>query len=47
MFLCITFVGALAISGCSSDHSNERDKLSQQSKISDTTKPMHKEVGEA
>lgn len=47
MFLCITFVGALAIPGCSSDHSNEQDKLSQQSKISDTTKPIHKEVGEA
>ena len=47
MLSCLTLVLAFDISGCSSDHSNGQDKLSQQGKVSDTAKPIHKEVGEA
>jgi rare lipoprotein A (peptidoglycan hydrolase) len=47
MLSCVTLVGAFAISGCSSGHTNGQDKLSQQGKVSETAKPMHKEVGEA
>ncbi|WP_411728047.1 septal ring lytic transglycosylase RlpA family protein [Methyloglobulus sp.] len=42
-----TFIGALAISGCSSEHSRGQSKLTQQEKGSGITKPVHKEVGEA
>ena len=42
-----TLIGALAISGCTSEHWGGQDKQTQQEKGSAATKPMHKEVGEA
>ena len=49
--LRVTLIGALAISGCNSKNSEENSgghgKLTQQEKGSATTKPVHKEVGEA
>jgi rare lipoprotein A (peptidoglycan hydrolase) len=45
--LRITLFGALAISGCTSEHSGGQGKLTQQEKGSSATKPVHKEVGEA
>jgi rare lipoprotein A (peptidoglycan hydrolase) len=44
---CLTLVGAFAVSGCSSEHSNGQDKLTQLDKDSVAAKPLHKEVGEA
>jgi rare lipoprotein A (peptidoglycan hydrolase) len=46
-FLRVTLIGALAISGCTSEHSGGQGKLTQQEKGSAATKPVHKEVGEA
>jgi len=43
----ITLIGALALSGCSSEYSSEQDKQTPQGKESAATKPVHKEVGEA
>jgi len=47
----LTLIGALAISGCTSEYSGENSggqgKLTQQEKGSAATKPVHKEVGEA
>ncbi|WP_374089662.1 septal ring lytic transglycosylase RlpA family protein [Methylomicrobium lacus] len=43
----ITLIGALAIAGCSSEHSDGKDKLSQQEKGRSAAKSVHKEVGEA
>ena len=47
----VTLIGALAISGCSSKDSGEQSggqgKLMPQEKGSASTKPVHKEVGEA
>lgn len=43
----VTLIGALALSGCSSEHSSEQDKQTPQGKESAATKPVHKEVGEA
>jgi rare lipoprotein A (peptidoglycan hydrolase) len=40
-------IGALAISGCSSERSGGQDKLTQQEKGSAANKSTHKEVGEA
>jgi rare lipoprotein A (peptidoglycan hydrolase) len=50
--LRVTLIGALAISGCSSEYSGKkntggRGKLTQQEKGTAATKPVHKEVGEA
>jgi len=49
--LRVTLIGALAISGCNSKNSEENSgghgKLTQQEEGSATTKPVHKEVGEA
>jgi len=49
--LRVTLIGALAISGCNSKNSEENSgvhgKLTQQEKGSASTKPVHKEVGEA
>jgi len=49
--LLVTLIGALAISGCNTKNSEENSdghgKLTQQEKGSATTKPVHKEVGEA
>jgi rare lipoprotein A (peptidoglycan hydrolase) len=45
--LLVTLIGALAISGCSSEYSGEQGKLMQQEKGRAATKPVHKEVGEA
>jgi rare lipoprotein A (peptidoglycan hydrolase) len=44
---CVALVSALAVSGCSSKHSNGQDKLTQLGKDSAAAKPLHKEVGEA
>lgn len=43
----IALIGALAISGCTSEHSGGIDKLSQQGKGRAAIKPVHKEVGKA
>jgi rare lipoprotein A (peptidoglycan hydrolase) len=49
--LLVSLIGTLAISGCNSKNSEENSsghgKLTQQEKGSATTKPVHKEVGEA
>jgi rare lipoprotein A (peptidoglycan hydrolase) len=49
--LLITLIGTLAISGCNSKNSEENSgghgKITQQEKGSTTSKPVHKEVGEA
>ena len=45
--LLVTLIGALAISGCTSEYSGEQGKITQQEKGSAATKPVHKEVGEA
>ena len=49
--LLVTLIGTLAISGCNSkdsgEHVDKQGKQSQQEKGSATTKPVHKEVGEA
>jgi len=47
----ITLISALAISGCTSEYSSEQSggqgKLTKEEKGSASTKPVHKEVGEA
>ncbi len=43
----VTLIGALICSGCTSEHSGEQGKQAQQEKESATSKPVHKEVGEA
>lgn len=43
----VTLIGALAISGCSSEYSGGQSKQTQQKKESAATQPVHKEVGEA
>ncbi|MDD5323118.1 MAG: septal ring lytic transglycosylase RlpA family protein [Methylococcales bacterium] len=45
----VALIGALAISGCTSEHwgGGVQDKQTQQGKGSAATKPLHKEVGEA
>ena len=45
--LLVTLIGAVAISGCTSEYSGEQGKITQQEKGSAATKPVHKEVGEA
>jgi rare lipoprotein A (peptidoglycan hydrolase) len=45
--LRVTLIGALAISGCTSEYSGEQGKLTQKGKGSTAAKPVHKEVGEA
>jgi rare lipoprotein A len=40
-------IGALIISGCSSEHSVGKDEQTQQDKESAVNKPLHKQVGEA
>lgn len=47
MFASVALVGAFAVSGCSSEHPNGQDKLTQLGKDSADAKPLHKEVGEA
>ncbi len=43
----VTLLGALVCSGCISERSGEQGKQAQQEKESATSKPVHKEVGEA
>ena len=43
----VTLIGALVISGCSSEHRVGKDEQTQQDKESAVNKPLHKEVGEA
>lgn len=43
----VTLIGALALSGCTSEQSSEQSKQTPQQKESAVTKPVHKEVGEA
>ena len=49
--LLVTLISALAISGCTSEYSSEQSggqgKLTKEEKGSTSTKPVHKEVGEA
>ena len=45
--LQVTLVGVLAISGCTSEHSNDQSKQTPQEKESTAHQPAHKEVGEA
>ncbi|MDP1667366.1 MAG: septal ring lytic transglycosylase RlpA family protein [Methylobacter sp.] len=43
----VTLIGALTLSGCTSEHSSEQGKQTPQEKEGAATKPVHKEVGEA
>ncbi len=43
----LTLLGALVVSGCTSEHSDGQGKQAQQEKESAASKPVHKEVGEA
>lgn len=43
----VALLGALAISGCTSEHTGGQGKQMQPEKESAVTKPVHKEVGEA
>ncbi|MFA6162705.1 MAG: septal ring lytic transglycosylase RlpA family protein [Methylobacter sp.] len=43
----VTLISALAISGCNSEYSGSQSEQTQQEKGSASTKPVHKEVGEA
>ena len=45
--LRVTLIGAMTISGCTSENSGGQGKVTQQEKGSSATKPVHKEVGEA
>jgi len=45
--LPVILIGTLIFSGCSSEHPGGQGKLSQQEKESNTSKPLHKEIGEA
>jgi rare lipoprotein A (peptidoglycan hydrolase) len=45
--LPVILISTLVFAGCTSEHSGGQGKLTQQGKEGDTTKPLHKEVGEA
>lgn len=45
--LPVILIGALVFAGCTSERSDGQGKLTKQGKEGDTTKPLHKQIGEA
>jgi rare lipoprotein A (peptidoglycan hydrolase) len=45
--LSVALISTFFFGGCASEHSGGQEKITQKDKLTDTKKPVHKEIGEA